>query len=54
MGLRENKILNYYLKPNKFIRDHAHEYVFLTDFEISLVDTIEFQRLKDVTVLSRP
>lgn len=52
MGLRENKILNYYLKPNKFIRDHAHEYVFLTDFEISLVDTIEFQRLKDVRQLT--
>lgn len=52
MGLRENKILNYYLKPNKFIRDHAHEYVFLTDFEVSLVDTIEFQRLKDVRQLT--
>lgn len=46
------KNLDYYLKPNKFIRDHAHEYVFLTDFELSLVDTVEFQRLKDVRQLT--
>lgn len=47
-----NKSLDYYLKSNKFIRDHAHEYVFLTDFELSLVDTVEFQRLKDVRQLT--
>lgn len=52
MGSGENKSLDYYLKPNKFIRDHAHEYVFITDFELSLVDTIEFQRLKDVRQLT--
>ncbi len=43
---------DYYLKPNKFIRDIAHGYVFLTDFELSLVDTVEFQRLKDVRQLT--
>lgn len=52
MGLGKNKSLDYYLKPKKFIRDHAHEYVFITDFELSLVDTIEFQRLKDVRQLT--
>lgn len=52
MGSEKNKSLDYYLKPNKFIRDHAHEYVFITDFELSLVDTIEFQRLKDVRQLT--
>ena len=52
MGSEKGKSLDYYLKPNKFIRDHAHEYVFITDFELSLVDTIEFQRLKDVRQLT--
>lgn len=52
MGSEKSKSLDYYLKPNKFIRDHAHEYVFITDFELSLVDTIEFQRLKDVRQLT--
>lgn len=52
MGSEMGKSLDYYLKPNKFIRDHAHEYVFITDFELSLVDTIEFQRLKDVRQLT--
>ena len=52
MGLGKNKSLDYYLKPKKFIRDHAHEYVFITDFELSLVNTIEFQRLKDVRQLT--
>lgn len=52
MDLKKNKSLDYYLKPKKFIRDHAHEYVFITDFELFLVDTIEFQRLKDVRQLT--
>ena len=42
----------YYLKPNKLIRDHAHEYVIFTDFELTIIDTIEFQRLKDVRQLT--
>ena len=42
------KSKEYYLKPNKLIRDHAHEYVFFTDFERTIIDTIEFQKLKDV------
>lgn len=52
MSLDKNESMDYYLKPKKFIRDHAHEYVFITDFELSLVDTIEFQRLKDVRQLT--
>lgn len=52
MGLEKSESLDYYLKPKKFIRDHAHGYVFITDFELSLVDTIEFQRLKDVRQLT--
>ncbi len=52
MGLGKSESLDYYLKPKKFIRDHAHGYVFITDFELSLVDTIEFQRLKDVRQLT--
>jgi len=51
-GFGKNEGLDYYLKPRKFIRDHAHGYVFITDFEQSLVDTIEFQRLKDVRQLT--
>ena len=46
------RLKEYYLKPNKLIRDHAHEYVFFTDFELTIIDTIEFQRLKDVRQLT--
>ena len=52
MSLEISEGLDYYLKPKKFIRDHAHGYVFITDFELSLIDTIEFQRLKDIRQLT--
>lgn len=42
----------YYLTPVKIIRDLVHEYVNITKFELELIDTIEFQRLKDVRQLT--
>lgn len=38
----------YYMETVKFIRDLVHGYVYLTPFELRLVDTMEFQRLKDI------
>ena len=42
----------YYLEPAKFIRDLVHKYINLTKFEIELIDTPQFQRLKDVRQLT--
>lgn len=42
----------YYLEPNKVIRDLVHGYINLTKFELALIDTEEFQRLKDIRQLS--
>lgn len=42
----------YYFKPHKIIRDLIHEYVNVTDFELKIIDTIAFQRLKDVRQLT--
>lgn len=44
--------LNYYLKPVKFVRDLVHGYVYLTEFDLKIIDTDEFQRLKDVCQLT--
>lgn len=38
----------YYTKRQKVVRDLIHEYVYLTAFEISLIDTPYFQRLRDI------
>lgn len=43
---------SYYLTPIKFIRDLVHGYVTVTEFELKLIDTIHFQRLKDVRQLT--
>lgn len=43
---------SYYLTPVKFIRDIVHGYVNVTKFELKLIDTIHFQRLKDVRQLT--
>lgn len=43
---------SYYLDARKFIRDLVHGYVYLTDFDLKLIDTPEFQRLKDVRQLT--
>lgn len=42
----------YYMETVKFIRDLVHGYVYLTPFELRLVDTMEFQRLKDIRQLT--
>lgn len=42
----------YYLEPVKFIRDIVHSYVYLTKFDLDLIDTPEFQRLKDIRQLT--
>lgn len=42
----------YYMESAKFIRDIVHGYVYLTKFDIELIDTLEFQRLKDVRQLT--
>lgn len=38
----------YYFTPIKFVRDLVHGYVYLTKFDIDLIDTLQFQRLADV------
>ena len=48
----EKKTEGYYLDSVKFVRDLVHGYVYLTKFELKLVDTIEFQRLKDIRQLT--
>lgn len=42
----------YYLKPAKIIRDLVHGYVNVTKFELELIDTVHFQRLKDIRQLT--
>lgn len=41
-----------YLKPVKFVRDLVLGYVYLTKFDIKIIDTLEFQRLKDIRQLT--
>lgn len=43
---------SYYLKPEKIIRDLVHGYINLTQFDLSLIDTVPFQRLSDVRQLT--
>lgn len=42
----------YYFEPKKMIRDLVHGYVNLTEFELKLIDTASFQRLKDIRQLT--
>lgn len=44
--------VSYCFKPAKFIRDIPHGYVNITSFDIDLIDTIQFQRLKDIKQLT--
>lgn len=48
----ERETKGYYLDSVKFVRDLVHGYVYLTKFELKLIDTIEFQRLKDIRQLT--
>jgi len=43
---------SYYLVPKKIIRDLVHEYVNVTAFELKIIATVPFQRLKDVRQLT--
>ena len=43
---------SYYLEPRKFIRDLVHGYVNLSEFELKIIDTSPFQRLKDIRQLT--
>ncbi|OJU12090.1 MAG: hypothetical protein BGN88_02660 [Clostridiales bacterium 43-6] len=43
---------SFYFKPIKIVRDLVHEYVSLTKFDLKIIDTLEFQRLKDVRQLT--
>lgn len=43
---------SYFMDSDKFIRDIVHGYVYITKFDIELIDTPEFQRLKDVRQLT--
>ncbi len=43
---------SYYFDTVKIIRDIVHGYISLTRFDLELIDTIEFQRLKDIRQLT--
>lgn len=43
---------SYYFEPRKIIRDLVHGYVNVTEFELKIIDTIPFQRLKDIRQLT--
>lgn len=43
---------DYYFKPIKIIRDLVHGYINLTEFDIKIMGTLEFQRLKDIKQLT--
>ena len=42
----------YYFEPVKIVRDLVHEYINLTKFDLEIIDTIPFQRLKDIRQLT--
>lgn len=48
--MKRNK--SYYFDDVKFVRDIVHGYIYLTRFELELIDTKEFQRLKDIRQLT--
>lgn len=41
-----------YTKPVKIIRDPVHDYINLTRFDLTLIDTLPFQRLGDIRQLT--
>lgn len=43
---------SFYLIPSKIIRDLVHEYVNVTSFELEIIATVPFQRLKDIRQLT--
>lgn len=51
-GKKASRDKAYYTESVKFIRDTVHGYVYLTRFDLELIDTPEFQRLKDIRQLT--
>lgn len=45
-------VQKYYFDSHKIIRDLVHGYVNLSDFELKIIDTAQFQRLKDIRQLT--
>ena len=43
---------SYYFDSDKFVRDLVHGYVYLTKFDIDLISTEQFQRLRDIRQLT--
>lgn len=43
---------SYYFNSDKFVRDLVHGYVYLTKFDMDLISTHQFQRLRDVRQLT--
>lgn len=43
---------SYYFDFDKFVRDLVHGYVYLTKFDIELISTAQFQRLRDIRQLT--
>ena len=43
---------SYYFDSDKFVRDLIHGYVYLTKFDIDLISTEQFQRLRDIRQLT--
>lgn len=43
---------SYYFDSDKFVRDLVHGYVYLTKFDIELISTEQFQRLRDIRQLT--
>lgn len=50
MAKENNK--SYYFDSDKFVRDLVHGYVYLTKFDIELISTEQFQRLRDIRQLT--
>ena len=50
--MRKRLSRSYYFEPRKIIRDLVHGYVNVTEFELKIMDTIPFQRLKDIRQLT--
>ncbi len=45
-------IQKYFFDSHKIVRDLVHGYVNLSNFELEIIDTVQFQRLKDVRQLT--
>ena len=46
-----NSVKNFF-EPVKILRDLVHGYISLTEFDLNVINTIPFQRLKDIRQLT--